>query len=95
VRGVIYSDKMDINSDQDNIFKRQVCSKQTYYEFLVGFCASDSEYEVWWRKKNGRSHEEISKELGISYGTSKNLLKRLRKKIRKNIKKSKDRGKVL
>ncbi len=92
---VFSSDKMDINSNADNVFNKSKCSKQAYYEFLVGCLASEKEYEVWWRYKRGKKYRAIAEELGVAEKTVDNIMTRLRKKLKLTIEKSKDRGNIL
>lgn len=90
----VYSEKMDLNVDNDNIFSEgDEHIQQAFLEDLRTSIATEVEIEVWRRKnKLGFTHERIANDLGISVKTSENTINRLNVKLGYHLRRLKIRG---
>ncbi|WP_321328439.1 hypothetical protein [uncultured Ilyobacter sp.] len=90
----VYSDNMDMNVDNANIFSEgEEHIQQAFIEDLRTSIATEVEIEVWRRKnKLGFTHERIANDLGITIKTSENTINRLNVKLGYHLRRLKIRG---
>lgn len=77
------SDKMDINTLEDNVTSGGITLVQRLDEDIIKGVATEKQHEVWLRvRKMGWSREKTAEELDYSENTIRNMLATIDNKLR-------------
>ncbi len=78
------SDKIDINSTEESVTRKEISIDEMKYEDIVKGVATEIEHEVWLRvKKLNWSYRETAEYFNYTYKTIDSMLSSIERKVKK------------